>query len=108
MSQSYRAVRLLSDSSVFLYTKEEEPRQSVLSLETQAVFGCLKKRVCQTSKYVLMLDNFTELSLRTELFEFLSELHHSKFVCMLLEHQFVWVCFLIEKLELSGIQSNLL
>lgn len=80
--QSQHAVLLLSDMPVFLYTEKKKPLQSVLSLETQAVFGWLKKKVCQTSKYVTVLDNCTELSLRTELLEFLVSYITVSFVCM--------------------------
>lgn len=72
MPPSYHAVLMLSNMPVFLYTKEKEPRQSVLSLKTQSVFGWLKEKT--KSKYVTVLENFTELSLRTKLLEFLREL----------------------------------
>lgn len=69
---------------MFLYTKEKEPRQSVLSLKTQSVFGWLKEKT--RSKYVTVLENSTELSLGTKLLEFLRVVP-LRLVCMLVQHQ---------------------
>lgn len=69
---------------MFLYTKEKEPRQSVLSLKTQSVFGWLKEKT--RSEYVTVLENSKELSLGTKLFEYLRVVA-LRFVCMLFQYQ---------------------